>query len=84
MTACVETAQQASALPNATLRNQVTVRRQATVHSQATVRSQVTVPLRFPDGFSTTAELLTFRGLGDGKAHLLPALGQWEHAAPRT
>ncbi|MBT2550958.1 GTP cyclohydrolase II RibA [Arthrobacter sp. ISL-65] len=44
----------------------------------ATVRSQVTVPLRFPDGFSTTAEVLTFRGLVDGKEHLLLALGQWE------
>src|SRR5919107_3639031 len=44
----------------------------------ATVRSQVTVPLRFPDGFSTTAEVLTFRGLADGKEHLLLALGQWE------
>jgi GTP cyclohydrolase II len=44
----------------------------------ATVRSQVTVPLRFPDGYSTTAEVLTFRGLADGKEHLLLALGQWE------
>ncbi|MDP9696518.1 UNVERIFIED_ORG: GTP cyclohydrolase II [Arthrobacter globiformis] len=44
----------------------------------ATVRSQVTVPLRFPDGFSTTAEVLTFRGLADGKEHLLLALGPWE------
>ena len=38
----------------------------------------MTVPLRFPDGFSTTAEVLTFRGLADGKEHLLLALGQWE------
>jgi GTP cyclohydrolase II len=70
MTACVETAPQASALPAATVRSQVA--------AQATVRSQVTVPLRFPDGFSTTAEVLTFRGLADGKEHLLLALGQWE------
>ena len=46
----------------------------------ATVRSQVTVPLRFPDGFTTTAEVLTFRGLADGKEHLLLALGEWEQA----
>jgi GTP cyclohydrolase II len=72
MTACVETAPQDSALPAATVRSLVAAR------DQATVRSQVTVPLRFPDGFSTTAEVLTFRGLADGKEHLLLALGQWE------
>lgn len=71
MTACVETAPQASALPAA-------VRSQVATRHQVTVRSQVTVPLRFPDGFSTTAEVLTFRGLADGKEHLLLALGQWE------
>ncbi len=43
-----------------------------------TVRSQVTVPLRFPDGFSATAEVMTFHGLADGKEHLLLGLGQWE------
>ena len=37
----------------------------------AAVRSQVTVPLRFPDGFAATAEVLTFNGLADGKEHLL-------------
>ena len=46
----------------------------------ATVRSQVTVPLCFSDGFSATAEVLTFRGLADGKEHLLLALGEWERA----
>ncbi|WP_305884621.1 GTP cyclohydrolase II RibA [Pseudarthrobacter cellobiosi] len=44
----------------------------------ATVRSQVTVPLRFPDGFAATAEIITFHGLADGKEHLLLALGEWE------
>ncbi|MDP9904580.1 GTP cyclohydrolase II RibA [Arthrobacter bambusae] len=48
----------------------------------ATVRSQVTVPLRFPDGFSATAEVLTFHGLADGKEHLLLGLGAWEQALP--
>lgn len=46
----------------------------------AAVRSQVTVPLRFPDGFSATAEIMTFHGLADGKEHLLLALGEWEQA----
>jgi GTP cyclohydrolase II len=44
----------------------------------ATVRSQVTVPLRFPDGFTSTAEVMTFHGLSDGQEHLLLALGEWE------
>jgi GTP cyclohydrolase II len=44
----------------------------------AAVRSQVTVPLRFPDGFAATAEVMTFHGLADGKEHLLLGLGQWE------
>ncbi|MDR6415809.1 GTP cyclohydrolase II RibA [Pseudarthrobacter sulfonivorans] len=44
----------------------------------ATVRSQVTVPLRFPDGFAATAEVMTFHGLADGKEHLLLGLGHWE------
>lgn len=48
--------------------------------SAATVRSQVTAPLRFPDGFTATAEVLTFHGLADGKEHLLLALGEWEQA----
>ncbi|WLQ05978.1 GTP cyclohydrolase II RibA [Arthrobacter oryzae] len=46
----------------------------------AAIRSRVTVPLRFPDGFVSTAEVLTFQGLADGKEHLLLALGAWEQA----
>ena len=46
----------------------------------ATVRSQVTIPLSFPDGFTAAAEVLTFRGLADGKEHLLLAFGEWETA----
>ncbi|MFJ5695892.1 GTP cyclohydrolase II [Arthrobacter sp. NPDC093125] len=53
---------------------------QATARPRATVRSQVVVPLRFPDGFTATAEVLTFHGLADGKEHLLLALGKWEQA----
>ncbi|MHC6595020.1 GTP cyclohydrolase II RibA [Arthrobacter sp. C152] len=46
----------------------------------ATVRSRVSVPLRFPDGYGTAAEVMTFHGLLDGKEHLLLALGPWEQA----
>jgi GTP cyclohydrolase II len=41
----------------------------------------VTVPLRFPDGYATTAEVFTFTGLADGKEHLRSASatgsGRW-------
>jgi GTP cyclohydrolase II len=46
----------------------------------AAVRSRVSVPLRFADGFTADAEVLTFSGLTDGKEHLLLALGEWEQA----
>jgi GTP cyclohydrolase II len=41
----------------------------------ATIRSQLTVPLRFPDGFETTARVFTFDGLVDGGEHLAFGLG---------
>jgi GTP cyclohydrolase II len=40
------------------------------------VRTRVTVPLRFPDGYATTAEVTTFTGLADGKEHLALAFGR--------
>ncbi|NJP34369.1 GTP cyclohydrolase II [Micromonospora thermarum] len=40
-----------------------------------TIRTQVTVPLRFPDGYSTTARVFTFKGLADGREHLAFGLG---------
>src|SRR4051794_41784011 len=46
-----------------------------------TVRTRVTVPLRFPDGYATTAEVFTFSGLADGKEHLLLGLGDWRAAS---
>ena len=49
----------------------------------ATVRTQVTVPLRFPDGYATTAQVFTFDGLVDGKEHLLLGLGDWRQALQR-
>ena len=47
---------------------------------QTAVRTRVTVPLRFPDGYTTTAEVFTFTGLADGKEHLLLGLGDWREA----
>ena len=41
----------------------------------AVIRTQVLVPLRFPDGYATTAVVHTFRGLVDGREHLALALG---------
>ncbi|TQJ50539.1 GTP cyclohydrolase II [Phycicoccus sp. SLBN-51] len=46
----------------------------------ATIRTEVLVPLRFPDGFSTTARVFTFEGLADGREHV--ALGLGERAKP--
>ncbi|WP_319463445.1 GTP cyclohydrolase II [Micromonospora sp. RTP1Z1] len=43
----------------------------------ATVRTQVTVPLRFPDGYVTTARVFSFDGLADGREHLAFGLGDW-------
>ncbi|WP_433717769.1 GTP cyclohydrolase II [Actinoplanes sp. CA-051413] len=50
----------------------------------ATVRTRVTVPLRFADGYATTARVLTFDGLVDGREHLALGLGDWESAVQAT
>src|SRR3954452_23092487 len=42
----------------------------------AAVRTQVTVPLRFPDGYATTARVMSFTGLVDGREHLALGLGR--------
>ncbi|MFI7375266.1 GTP cyclohydrolase II [Actinoplanes sp. NPDC049668] len=47
---------------------------------KATVRTRVTVPLRFADGYTTAAQVLTFDGLVDGGEHLALGLGDWERA----
>src|SRR5215217_5294176 len=57
-----------------------TVWTQEAAGRKVTVRSQVTVPLRFDDGFTVEADVMTFHGLADGKEHLLLALGEWEQA----
>ena len=41
----------------------------------AEIRTQVTVPLRFADGFATTARAFSFDGLVDGQEHLAFGLG---------
>ena len=48
----------------------------------ATVRTRLTVPLRFADGYVTTARVLTFDGLADGGEHL--ALGLGDRATARA
>jgi GTP cyclohydrolase II len=41
----------------------------------ATVRTHLKVPLRFADGYATTARVFTFNGLVDGREHLAFGLG---------
>ena len=48
------------------------------------IRSRVTVPLKFADGYATTADVITFTGLADGKEHLLLGLGDWQDALLRA
>jgi GTP cyclohydrolase II len=42
---------------------------------RATIRTQVTVPMRFADGYSTSARVYTFDGLADAGEHLALQLG---------
>ena len=51
---------------------------------KATVRQQVTVPLRFGDGYATTARVMTFDGLVDGREHLALGLGDWRRALTKS
>lgn len=41
----------------------------------AAIRAQLNLPLRFPDGFTTTARVCTFDGLADGREHIALGLG---------
>jgi GTP cyclohydrolase II len=50
------------------------------IPAPARVRTRVRVPLLFPDGFGTTAEVFTFTGLADGREHLALGLGDYERA----
>ncbi|MDG4766892.1 GTP cyclohydrolase II [Solwaraspora sp. WMMD406] len=49
----------------------------------AAIRRQVTVPLRFADGYATTARVFTFDGLADQREHLAIGLGNWRRALDR-
>src|SRR4051794_37473911 len=48
------------------------------------VRTEVTVPLRFADGYATSARVWTFTGLADGQEHLALGLGDWQGALRRA
>jgi GTP cyclohydrolase II len=55
----------------------------------ASIRRQVILPLRFVDGYTTPARVLTFEGLVDGLEHLALGLGHYaetseESASPVT
>src|SRR4051794_18521879 len=42
----------------------------------ATIRTEVSVPLRFADGYATTARVFSFDGLVDGQEHIAFELGE--------
>ena len=48
----------------------------------ATIRTQLTLPLRFADGYATTARVFSFDGLVDGQEHLAFGLGDWAGVIP--
>lgn len=50
----------------------------------AAVRTAVRVPLRFVDGYASTADVHTFRHLVDGREHLALGLGDWRGAVERA
>jgi GTP cyclohydrolase II len=50
----------------------------------AAVRTHVRVPLRFIDGYVTTADVHTFHHLVDGREHLALGLGDWRGALERA
>jgi GTP cyclohydrolase II len=50
----------------------------------ATIRTQVVLPLRFSDGYATTARVFTFDGLVDGREHLAFGLGDFAGALRPT
>ena len=45
------------------------------------IRTRVTIPLRFPDGYSVTADVVTFHGLVDDAEHVALILGDPAHAS---
>ena len=65
------------------LRRPLTAVRRGAV-AEVTVRRQVSVPLRFADGYATTALVTSFDGLADGKEHIAFSLGDWQGALERS
>ncbi len=49
----------------------------------AAIRAQLMLPLRFADGFATTARIFTFDGLADGREHIALGLGDRSVAVTR-
>jgi GTP cyclohydrolase II len=43
---------------------------------EATIRRRIRIPLRFADGYSTIATVVSFTGLADGQQHVALELGQ--------
>ncbi|MFK0402943.1 GTP cyclohydrolase II [Microbacterium sp. NPDC090225] len=56
----------------------------STVIPVVSERTRVRVPMAFADGYSTTADVVTFDGLVDGREHLLLGLGDWRAALDRA
>ncbi|HWV50220.1 MAG TPA: GTP cyclohydrolase, partial [Microbacterium sp.] len=56
----------------------------STVLAAASERTHVRVPMRFSDGYATTADVVTFDGLADEREHLLLGLGDWRGALSRA
>jgi GTP cyclohydrolase II len=50
----------------------------------ATIRTQLMLPVRFADGYATTARVFSFTGLVDGREHLALGLGDRAAALPPT
>jgi GTP cyclohydrolase II len=48
----------------------------------ARVRRRISIPLRFADGYATTADLFSFWGLADQQPHLALGLGRPEAGVP--
>jgi GTP cyclohydrolase II len=59
-------------------------RTQSTPLPPATIRRRVTVPIRFSDGYATSACVHTFDGLVDGKEHIALGLGDWKRALAKS
>jgi GTP cyclohydrolase II len=50
----------------------------------ASIRRQVVIPLRFVDGYTTPARVLTFDGLVDGLEHLALGLGRYAETSEQS